>query len=334
MLFGDGGEFRHWGVHLCQGLLGGAELAEAAIDQDQVRPEFLASEDAGVSAADDFLYAGTVIDALDGLDAETAIAALKRPSVDKLNQRADGFAPGKMGDIETLDGPDRLIGFEDLLQFRQRLGRIAGKDFRLNVALDGPAAVEPLDQPDPVATEGRSLIVKGRRSLVHLLFELPKHHRPFRLHKPNQIADDPLILGLPDPPGARGGTLLDTVEKAGPKELSLVVIVADVKVAGAKLEYLLEDHQHRPQVLNAGKRAEEPAAGTFGVAGDIDAGKIRPRRDLQIRKRLIVDKVGIVGRADILYQPGLLQDGVDLAFGFEIVNGLNFGDHLDDLGAA
>ena len=54
------------------------------------------------------------------------------------------------------------------------------------------------------------------------------------------------------------------------------------------------------------------------------AGKILVRVDLQVGEGLVVAEVAVELRQDVLDQPGFHQQGVDLAFGLEVVDVADF----------
>ena len=68
-----------------------------------------------------------------------------------------------------------------------------------------------------------------------------------------------------------------------------------------------------------------------GCAGDFDARKILARRDLQVRKRLVVFQLLVVLRLNVLDQPRFHQQGIDFAVA---VDEVDVGDFLDPVGGA
>ena len=163
--------------------------------------------------------------------------------------------------------------------------------------------------------------------------ELPQDRRAFGLEELDQVPDDFAVVLFADAVAAGSGALVNAVKQARAEKPPLVVGGANLQATGAKPKDLLEDHHHGPQVVDGRERPEEAAAAIAGIAGDVHAGKFLPRGDLQIREGLVIDQVGVVRRADVLDQPGLLQDGLDLAGGLKVIDRLDFVDHLDDLGA-
>ena len=128
--------------------------------------------------------------------------------------------------------------------------------------------------------------------------------------------------------------MLDAVEQARAEEAAFFVGLFDVHFAGSELVYFLQEDDNCAKVAYAGEGAEEPASLALWVAGYIDTGVFVASCDLQVREGFAVDEVGVVLRADVLYQAGFLEDSVYFAGGFEIGNVYGFVDHLDDLWAA
>jgi hypothetical protein len=78
---------------------------------------------------------------------------------------------------------------------------------------------------------------------------------------------------------------------------------------------------HRPaQTARVGERAVKFGAGRLRLARDLDARKVFVRRDLQVRKALVVAQIAVVFRLDVLDQPGFHEERVDVAFRFDEVD--------------
>ena len=86
-----------------------------------------------------------------------------------------------------------------------------------------------------------------------------------------------------------------------------------------------------PQALGAGERAVELDALAPRRARELDAREVLADADLQVGERLVVLQVDVEARLDVLDQPGLQQQGIDLGVGRDEVD---VGDELDQVGGA
>lgn len=82
-LFGEGDDHGGFDVHGFEDVHGGVELAEAAVDEDDVGEEFVAGAGFAVSAGDDFLDAEVVVVALAVLYFVAAIGIFEGDAVDE-----------------------------------------------------------------------------------------------------------------------------------------------------------------------------------------------------------------------------------------------------------
>ena len=223
--FGDGHQAGHGGIHFPEGFFGGVELAETAVDEDDIGPEFLPRHCPLVAAGDDFFEAGVVVDAGDGFDLKASVAVFEGLAVDELDHRADGFRAGQMGDVKAFDDADGLVGLEQGLQFGQGLGGIGGEGFRLDVFIDGAAFVEIFDQADSVAALGGGLEIQPGGGVGHLGIELLEYRGTFGLHKRDKVANLAAVVVLGDLVAAGGGTLADVVQDTGAEETAFVIVL-------------------------------------------------------------------------------------------------------------
>ena len=134
---------------------GHAELALAAIDDDEVRQhDFRAAlageaalgfdgiflgelririgggvfqQNARVAAADDLGHGGEVVLALDGLDAVAAVVLVVRPAVGEADHRGDDVVGGDVGDIEALHHARRPGQMEFLAELGEVFGGFHGR---------------------------------------------------------------------------------------------------------------------------------------------------------------------------------------------------------------
>ena len=120
-------------------------------------------------------------------------------------------------------------------------------------------------------------------------------------------------------------------QQAGAKPAPAGIVLADVQRAGAKLEDLLQDLQRAPQRPRVGKRPVKLHAPLLGRARDFDAGIILVGVDFQVGKGLVVAEVAVELGQQVFDQPGLHEQGVDLALGVEVVD---VADFLDQPGGA
>ena len=130
-----------------------------------------------------------------------------------------------------------------------------------------------------------------------------------------QAADVGAVGLAVDPQVARGGALVDRVEQAGAEPPPARVVLLDVQRAGAELEDPLQDLDRPAQALGPRERAVELDAAVERLAGEVDAGEVLAGGDLQVGEGLVVLEVAVVLGLDVLDQPGLHQQGVDLAVG-------------------
>jgi len=102
LTLGEADERRRGEAMLLEGREGGADLAEAAVDDDELgeRPVLLVQ--ARVTSSDHFLHRAEVVVALEGLDLEAAVARLVGLAVDEADHRRDGERAGDVRDVEAL----------------------------------------------------------------------------------------------------------------------------------------------------------------------------------------------------------------------------------------
>ncbi len=86
-----------------EGVGGGVELAEAAVDEDEGGEGFFLVEEAAVAALDDFAHGGEVVDAGDGFDLEFAVVGFFHGAVFPDDHGGDGVGALDVGDVEALD---------------------------------------------------------------------------------------------------------------------------------------------------------------------------------------------------------------------------------------
>jgi len=127
--------------------------------------------------------------------------------------------------------------------------------------------------------------------------------------------------------------LLNTVQKAWPEESALFVILLNVQFTGAKSEYFLEYDQNIPKVFRAGKRPEQSGAVRSRFSCNINTRVIFAFCDLQIGKRFIINKVGVIRWTDVFDQPGFCEHGFDFTGGLKEINVFDLVKHLGNFGS-
>ena len=79
------------------------------------------------------------------------------------------------------------------------------------------------------------------------------------------------------------------------------------------------------------ERAVEPDAPAPRRARELHARIVLTHADLQIRKRLVVLELDVETGLNVLDEPGLHEQGVDLGLGLDEID---VGDELDEIGGA
>ncbi len=103
-------------VHGGEDFHGRVELAEAAVDEDDVGIKLVARAGFAIAARDHFLNRKVVVVAQIVLDLVAAIGVFEGHAVDEADFGADGFAALKMGDVDGLDDSRRLGQAEGFLK--------------------------------------------------------------------------------------------------------------------------------------------------------------------------------------------------------------------------
>ncbi len=97
------------------------ELAQPAVDEDDIGVELVAGAGLAVAAADDLADGGVVVvepaRLVGGFDAVAAVLVLERTPVDEADFGADGLAAREVGDIDALDAADGGVDLEDFLEW-------------------------------------------------------------------------------------------------------------------------------------------------------------------------------------------------------------------------
>ena len=114
----------------------GGELPLAAIDQQDIRKNFILIREAAVTAGDDLVDAAEVVDTLDAVYFVASVAWLEGQAIEKLNDARYRFAAAKMGNIDAFDRAGHFRQLEHLFEAGKPLLGIDVKDFRLSVGID------------------------------------------------------------------------------------------------------------------------------------------------------------------------------------------------------
>ncbi len=137
--FGEGDDHGGFDVPLVEGVLGGVELSEAAVDEDDVGVEFGVLACVAVTAGDDFLDGFVVVNTGDRFDAIAAVAVFERAAVDEADEGADGGFALKVCDVNAFDAADGFGEFEDVLEGFEAGAVVLEEDFGLDVFVGGEA---------------------------------------------------------------------------------------------------------------------------------------------------------------------------------------------------
>ena len=132
------------------------------------------------------------------------------------------------------------------------------------------------------------------------------------------------IFFLRDSQVAGGRALLDRSEQARAKPAPFFLMLVDIERAGAEFEDFLQHLDRSPQSSRAGKGAIELRAAGMRLARQFDPRKILAHENLEIREALVVFERAVELRLHVFDEPGLDQQGIDLAFGRDKVDIVNF----------
>lgn len=325
--FGEGDDLCGFVVHGFEDVHGGVELADAAVDKDQIGEKLVAGGGLAIPAGDDFLDGEEIVVALAMLDAIAAIAVFEGNAINETDERADHFASLQMGDIDAFDDARRLGEIEGRLKLGDPFARVADEGFMLPEffgAFAGPLA-EGLERFDLIAQSGGAFEVEISRGFVHLFFEVAKDAFAVAVEEAVEIAD---IFGISiarNLGGAGGGALFDCVEQTGTKEAALVVGFADLKMTGAEFEGLLEMGNGLFELIDAGEGAEELDAFGAGCAGDVYAWEFVAGGDHEIGIGFAIDQAGVVFGVEVFDEAVFGEEGFDFGIGMKDVE-------IDDIG--
>ena len=330
-LLGQRDHHRRLAFQQCKRFERGVQLAQPAVDDDDVGVELLAIAGLAIPAAHNLPDARIIVVApLDGLDAVASVLALEGLSVDEADLAAHRLAALQVGDVDAFDAADRLIEPESLLEREQRLLRLEDHALGLGLPPVGHlgAVSQLLDGPELVAQGCRLLVLPLGRRGVHLFAQLTQHLAAFAREEPREALNI-LAVRLPaDLVRARRGALVDRVEQTRPKARIGRVVGNDVELAGSELEDALE---HRDGLAQRTSRCEWPVdlralhlggdAAVFlnarRIARDKDAREVLARRDDEIRKSLVVRQAHVEARPDVFDEPVLGEERLPLALAEE-----------------
>ena len=325
-LFGKRHQNRRFTGHLPKSVTGGVELAQAAVNQDQVGENFFTFTG---PAAKHLGNHGVIVNPADFSDAESSVALLEGAAVNEADQGTHCFGALNVGDVHAFDNADFVRAVEQLFEFFQTLAGIDLEKFGLNVFINPATIGQTFQRGNFIAAPGGLFVILGGGKLVHLLLQLLEDDRTLGFQKTLKTLDVPAITFLVDAVGAGAGTLFDIEEDAGAKETTLIIIEMDFEFARAKAKNPLENLNHPAQVPGTGERAEKLAVFTR-LAGNVNPGEIIAAGDFQIGKGLVVHLPGIVGRLNVLDQSRFLQNGIHLGFAFQDADVGDFFRQFDD----
>src|SRR6187402_2633109 len=114
--FRDGRERLQCDAELFKSGVGGVQLAEAAVDEDERGKGFLLCLKFAVTACEDLVHRGEVVYARDAVDLELAIVGLLHLAVFPYDHGGDGLSALDVRDVEALDAFWRVGEAERILQ--------------------------------------------------------------------------------------------------------------------------------------------------------------------------------------------------------------------------
>ena len=156
---------------LLEGREGRADLAEAAVDDDQLREGAVFFVQARVATADHFLHRAEVVVAFEGLDLEATVAGLVRLAVDEAHHRRDRERARDVRDVEALRRGGRTFEAERGGERGQGAGFVAAGQGVLAKEATGLLR-RAFQRVEQVAQAGGLLVVAFRGGLAHVGLDL------------------------------------------------------------------------------------------------------------------------------------------------------------------
>ena len=222
---------------------GHAELALAAIDDDEVRQDdfraalagepalgldgvFLGKfqigigggvfqQDARVAAADHLGHRGEIVLALDGADPVAAVVLVVRPAVGEAHHRGDDVVGGDVGDVEALHHARRPGEVEFLAEFREVFGGFDGGRHAAAAAELAGGREGFLQVLEDVAQGGGFFEIERLGGGLHVLAQAVEEFALALSFEDPAGFLDAFEIGLAgDAPDARGGAIADDVRVA------------------------------------------------------------------------------------------------------------------------
>ena len=183
----------------------------------------------------------------------------------------------------------------------------------------------PLDGPDLVAQDGRSLVLEAVRRRAHLGLEGLDERLLTTLEEELHLRDVGAVRVLRDRLDARTLALLDVVQEARPLERPLAVL--DVDRAGPEREQPPDQVHRLVDAHGGGIRPEVAAAVVRELPGPLDAREVVGQRDLDVRVALVVLEPDVEPWLEPLDEVGFEEECLRHRVGQRV---FDLGDTIDD----
>jgi hypothetical protein len=218
--------------HRFQLLRHARDLADSPVDEVEVGEDLLLAREALEPSAGHLPEAGEIVDALDGRDAEPAVARLEGRAVDERDERSHGLAALEVGDVH-LDG--RMAPPPRRRELGEPVLRVDRRDVALDVIEFRAVALEGLDGLELVAESRRALELELLRRVLHAGGEVFFQLRPVAAQELAERRDVRRVVLLRDSFGARRGAAVDGVQEARPEKSPLRIVRAHFDLARREL---------------------------------------------------------------------------------------------------
>ena len=321
---------RQWvDPQLPQRLARGAQLRDAAVDQQQIRQRQLLLHQPAVAPAHGLGDHARIVGPLDLADPEMPVAAAVGHAVDGADQAGDRQHAGGVGDVEALDDGRRPFQAQGGLELAQPVGGI-----RPVHRGRGHRAARPLPRhlaqahPD-VAQTGGPLVVERGGGRRHLLAQVFQKSRTLAVQHGAGLGHARPVLRFADAPDAGRGAGADDVVVA----VAVGLGVGTDRRAAAQAERLLQKIDDRPDEAGAGGEGTE--VGRAIVADDAAGGEPGQRLARVAADReeaLVVAQQDVVARLVLLDQFVLGEQRLVLRAGHDPVEVVDAVDEAAQLG--
>ena len=179
---------------------------------------------------------------------------------------------------------------------------------------------------DVVTQLRRTLEIQLRRGLAHLRLQVANHRPGAPLHELTQSLRKRAMLLHRHASHARGRTLVDIAEQAGPSlRLRTLKHTRRTRAHREDAQQLIDRLANRPHLR---VRTEIPRARPLTLAGHLHAGETLPHRHRQVRVGLVVLKHDVEARIELLNPRELQGQGLHLGTHDGPLNGARGRHHL------